>query len=131
MIRKLIILPLIAVAVCFGALVMLVAFHVVTIAGIYTYSGLKAWRHRHDATSEAAAPSKVVAQSPSPAARETAEPAKEGVAFYTVVKGDSPLEIAKKLHVNCDELLKLNKITDPKKLQVGQKLSIPPKEKSS
>lgn len=130
MIRKLIILPVIAVAVCCAILVGLVALHVVTIAGLYTYSGLRAWRHQHD-TTLVSAPVKTAPQPAVPAAKETTEPAKEPVAFYTVVKGDSPLEIAKKLHVNCDELLKLNKITDPKKLQVGQKLSIPAKEKSS
>ena len=46
---------------------------------------------------------------------------------YTVAKGDNPVAIAKKLHVSYDELLKLNKIDDPKKLQIGQKLKIPAK----
>jgi LysM repeat protein len=46
---------------------------------------------------------------------------------YTVAKGDSPVGIARKLGVNYDELLKLNKIDDPKKLQIGQKLRVPAK----
>lgn len=49
---------------------------------------------------------------------------------YTIVKGDNPVAIAKKLHVNYDELLKLNKIDEPKKLQIGQKLRIPAKHKA-
>jgi len=48
---------------------------------------------------------------------------------YTVAKGDNPVVIAKRLHVSYDELLKLNKIDDPKKLQIGQKLHLPPKNK--
>ena len=49
--------------------------------------------------------------------------------LYTVVKGDNPVTIAHKLHVNYDELLKINKIEDPKKLKIGQKLRIPAKTK--
>lgn len=49
---------------------------------------------------------------------------------YTTVKGDNAVAIAKKLHVNYDELLKLNKIDEPRKLQIGQKLRIPAKHKS-
>lgn len=44
---------------------------------------------------------------------------------YTVVKGDNPVNIAKKFHVSYDELLELNKIKDPRKLKIGQKLHIP------
>ena len=44
---------------------------------------------------------------------------------YTVVKGDSPYKIAKKFKVSPDELIKANGITDPKKIQIGQKLKIP------
>jgi 2',3'-cyclic-nucleotide 2'-phosphodiesterase/3'-nucleotidase len=48
---------------------------------------------------------------------------------YTVAKGDNPVAIARKLHVSYDTLLKLNKIEDPTKLQIGQKLRIPVKNK--
>ncbi|MCX6966237.1 MAG: LysM domain-containing protein [Verrucomicrobia bacterium] len=50
---------------------------------------------------------------------------------YTVAKGDTALSIAKKLHVSYDELLKLNKIADPKKLRIGQKLHLPAKTRST
>jgi LysM repeat protein len=46
---------------------------------------------------------------------------------YVVVKGDNPVTIAKKLKVSYDELLALNHIEDPRKLQIGQKLLIPTK----
>lgn len=44
---------------------------------------------------------------------------------YTVVRGDNPVTIARHLHVPYDALLELNQITDPRKLQIGQKLHIP------
>ncbi len=44
---------------------------------------------------------------------------------YTVVKGDNPYKIAKRFHVSYDGLMKINNITDPRKIQIGQKLKIP------
>lgn len=44
---------------------------------------------------------------------------------YTVVKGDNPVTIAKKLNVSYGDLVALNHIDDPRKLQIGQKLLIP------
>ena len=44
---------------------------------------------------------------------------------YTVVKGDNPVTIAKKLKVSYGDLIALNHIEDPRKLQIGQKLLIP------
>lgn len=61
-----------------------------------------------------------------PVAKETAS-ARESGSVYTVAKGDNPVTIARKFHVSYDELLKINKITDPKKLKIGQKLKIPAK----
>jgi LysM repeat protein len=49
---------------------------------------------------------------------------------YVVAKGDNPVTIAKKLKVSYDELLALNHIEDPRKLQIGQKLLIPNKTKA-
>jgi LysM repeat protein len=46
---------------------------------------------------------------------------------YIVVKGDTPLSIAKKFKVPFDDLLAVNKIDDPHKLKIGQKLVIPVK----
>jgi LysM repeat protein len=45
--------------------------------------------------------------------------------FYVVQRGDSPAGIARKFKVNYADLLKVNNIEDPKKLQIGQKLVIP------
>jgi LysM repeat protein len=47
---------------------------------------------------------------------------------YVVAKGDNPVGIARKLGVGYDELLKLNKIDDPKKLKPGQTLKVPAKK---
>src|SRR6266705_6575748 len=44
---------------------------------------------------------------------------------YTVKKGDNPVVIAKRLKVSYDDLIALNHIEDPRKLQIGQKLLIP------
>jgi len=44
---------------------------------------------------------------------------------YTVVRGDNPVAIAKRMHVNYEEMLKINNIEDPKKLQIGQVLKMP------
>jgi LysM repeat protein len=49
---------------------------------------------------------------------------------YVVKKGDSPVRIAKKLKVPYDDLIALNHIEDPRKLQIGQKLLIPQITKS-
>lgn len=44
---------------------------------------------------------------------------------YTVQKGDTLHGIANKLHVDYQQLLKINNITDPDKLQIGQQLKVP------
>jgi LysM repeat protein len=54
-----------------------------------------------------------------------------GLVEYTVVKGDSPYKIAKKYKITPDELMKANGITDPKKIQIGQKLKIPASNKKT
>jgi LysM repeat protein len=46
---------------------------------------------------------------------------------YTVVHGDTPVSIARKLHVVYDDLIRLNKIDDPRKLKIGLKLKVPVK----
>jgi LysM repeat protein len=48
---------------------------------------------------------------------------------YTVVKGDNPVAIARKFAVKYSDLLDLNRIDDPRKLQIGQILKIPEKRK--
>jgi LysM repeat protein len=52
---------------------------------------------------------------------------KDSGATYTVVRGDTPVSIARKLHVVYDDLIRLNKIEDPKKLKIGLKLRVPAK----
>jgi nucleoid-associated protein YgaU len=44
---------------------------------------------------------------------------------YVVKKGDNPVGIAKKLKVSYNDLIALNHIDDPRKLQIGQKLLVP------
>ena len=44
---------------------------------------------------------------------------------YVVKKGDNPVGIAKKLKVSYNDLIALNHIDDPHKLQIGQKLLVP------
>ena len=44
---------------------------------------------------------------------------------YVVKKGDNPVAIAKKLKVSYGDLMALNHLDDPRKLQIGQKLLIP------
>lgn len=46
---------------------------------------------------------------------------------YAVKKGDNPVTIAKKLNVSYDDLIAVNHIDNPRKLQIGQKLLIPTK----
>jgi len=45
--------------------------------------------------------------------------------IYTVVKGDNPVTIARKLKVSYEDLIAFNHIEDPRRLQIGQKLFIP------
>jgi LysM repeat protein len=44
---------------------------------------------------------------------------------YVVKKGDNPVTIAKKLNVSYSDLMALNHIDDPRKLQIGQELLVP------
>ena len=46
---------------------------------------------------------------------------------YVVAKGDKLVSIAKKLKIPFDDLMAANRIDDPTKLQIGQKLIIPAK----
>src|SRR5438128_9625758 len=58
---------------------------------------------------------------------DTAKAAADSGRIYTVAKGDNPVTIAKKFKVSYDDLISLNHIDDPRKLQIGQKLLIPTK----
>lgn len=51
---------------------------------------------------------------------------------HTIKAGETVWELATKTyHVNPEEILKLNNITDPRSLQIGQTLSIPEPQKQS
>ena len=50
------------------------------------------------------------------------DPAKKS---YVVAKGDSPASIARKFKVPYDDIMEANRIEDPHKLKIGQKLIIP------
>jgi len=60
-----------------------------------------------------------------------------GVRSHVVAKGETVIQIAKEYGVTVDDIEQLNKITDAKKLQIGQTLKIPgsgspsPSEQSS
>lgn len=69
-------------------------------------------------------PPPVAAPSPEEAAKVSSQ---ETFKEYTIVKGDNPYKLAKKFHVNYEELMKVNNISDPRKIQIGQKLKIPAK----
>jgi LysM repeat protein len=45
--------------------------------------------------------------------------------FYTIQRGDNPAMIARRFKVTTSQLLRVNNIDDPRKLQVGQRILIP------
>ena len=63
--------------------------------------------------------------SQSPVKDERAKTPSSSGKTYIVKKGDKPVSIAKKLKVSYNDLITLNHIDDPRKLQIGQKLLIP------
>ena len=60
-----------------------------------------------------------------PAKVEQAKTPSSSGKTYAVKKGDNPVGIAKKLKVSYNDLIALNHIDDPRKLQIGQKLLVP------
>ena len=56
---------------------------------------------------------------------------KDSGQVHTVTKGENPERIAKKCGVSYTDLIKLNRIEDPTKLQIGQKLHLPTKVKAT
>lgn len=57
-----------------------------------------------------------------------AKPAETATRTYTVKSGDRLIFIAKKYGVSQEDLVALNKIKDPAKLQIGQTLKVPAKK---
>lgn len=90
-----------------------------------------------DAAPAAPAPNAAAERSTVPPAEtgEFAVPVARAVApqpppnVHIVVKGDSLEKIAKTHGTTAAELQKINRITDPKKLQIGQQLLLPPQPK--
>lgn len=79
-------------------------------------------------SSEGATP--VVARKAEPVKSSDSAPSASGK-FYIVAKGDNPVSIARKLKVSQAELMKINNISDPTKLRIGQKLTVPKTQTSS
>ena len=81
-------------------------------------------------TEETAPPATAAAAAP--AAKVVSPGTSEApAAVHIVVKGDSLDKIAKQHSTTIAELIKLNKITDPKKLQIGQQINLPPQAPAS
>lgn len=69
---------------------------------------------------------------PTPVATPKASSGKSNPpASYVVAKGDNLVGIARKLRVSYAELLKVNNIEDPDKLQVGRSLKVPQTKKTN
>ena len=132
-------------------LIVAILLHVVAAVGIFMFESIK---KNHPTAFEANPPpvaqrtakvssarpaatqAKASATPAAVAAVETKKPTpapvvKDSGKSYTVANGETPTMIAKKFQVSFDDLLKLNKIDDPKKLRVGQKLRIPLKVRAS
>lgn len=83
------------------------------------------------APASAVVPAPVIAKAaPATAVPVAATPdaTKDSGDIYTIAKGDNPYSVAKRLKVSYNDLMKINGITDPTKLQIGQKLKIPAKQ---
>jgi LysM repeat protein len=72
-------------------------------------------------------PVAVSAPTPPSAPSPTASPEQT----YVVKAGDSPASIAAQFRVKVADLMTINNITDPSKLQIGQVLKIPPASAST
>ncbi len=135
------------------ALLIVLLLHVVAVSGIIAFNAMKTWQAPIVPTSAPITNTPVVAagstikaaavSSRPPLAQKDSVPTKpiakdagrvkqtgnaKSADFgkvYVVVKGDNPVTIAKKFKVSYDDLVALNHIDDPRKLQIGQKLLIP------
>jgi LysM repeat protein len=139
------------------ALLIVLVLHVVAVAGIIAFNTIKNRQGPAPVSVSAKTSSTQTTatkpQAPSVAANETAAPSApvvkpiakeerkaipvklaeenslktESRKTYVVAKGDNPVSIARKFKISADQLLAANKIEDPHKLKVGQKLIIPTK----
>ncbi len=139
-----------------SAVIVVLVLHLVAIGGIWAFSSIKAHRGAaFDAPEKTQKPEVANAGNEVAAAQKTSHSAnaatekapdvsgkksaaapgktnqpKDSGETYTVLKGDKVATIAKKLKVNPDDLMKLNKIPDPTKLQIGKALRVPAKHSS-
>ena len=81
------------------------------------------------AAKPATKPAVVETHKPEPPAKQTdVPPTRTTPGLHYVKKGDTAISIAKIYGFKPEEILKVNKITDAKKLQLGQALTIPAKK---
>ena len=142
------------------ALLIVLVLHVVAVAGIIAFNTIKSRQAvmpppttktiAPTSTQKSSAPAAVTTDSTKPREEAVKPVAKEerkaipvkpiventskpdaAKKTYVVVKGDTPVSIAKKFKITSDQLLTANNIEDAHKLKIGQKLVIPaPKEKT-
>jgi LysM repeat protein len=138
------------------ALIIVLLLHVVAVSGIIAFNAIKTRENSFASAQPANAESNVANAAASPIHTDAAKPqaavshkeiaprndpkpsrsaSKDEHAktpsstgkTYIVKKGDNPVTIAKRLKISYDDLIALNHIEDPHKLQIGQKLLIPAK----
>ena len=134
------------------ALLIVLVLHVVAVSGIIAFNAIKTRQGsiapapastKNTAVAAVGSTIKAAASSRPPVVQKDSAPAKQAAKdggkskqsvnaksadagkVYVVAKGDNPVTIAKKFKVSYDDLIALNHIEDPRKLQVGQKLLIP------
>ncbi|MCX6022186.1 MAG: LysM peptidoglycan-binding domain-containing protein, partial [Chloroflexi bacterium] len=76
-------------------------------------------------TAASASPTPTATPSPQPTPTATPTQAPSGSRTYTIVAGDTPIDIAARFGITVEELLRANGVTDPSLLQIGQVLTIP------
>jgi LysM repeat protein len=134
------------------ALLIVLLLHVVAVSGIIAFNAIKTRESSFVPTVSAGTENKLPSTAPSQSegaktpdaverkesaprsdAKQSHSPSKDEHAkappssgkSYIVKKGDNPVTIARRLKVSYDDLIALNHIEDPHKLQIGQKLLIP------
>jgi LysM repeat protein len=136
------------------ALLIVLVLHVVAVSGIIAFNAIKTRQASFLArasTSKTVAevkpvakPDKVASEDKAPVPHSPAKPIDkekpkvdrpqpiehasapaDSGKVHIVVKGDNPVTIAKKFKVAYDDLMEINHIQDPRKLQIGTRLLIP------